>query len=603
MESLYEPLLVEIAWEVCNQVGGIYTVIRSKVAAMVEHWGDQYCLVGPYLDDRVMAEFEVIDDLSDPFGRAVKRLREQNLDVLYGRWLVTGKPRVVLLNPACAETRLNDLKYILWDSYRIDSSVQDELVNNILAFGEMVKQFLAELANRKTCKRPVIAHFHEWLAASCLPDLAKLDCPALRSVFTTHATQLGRYLAMNDVQFYQNLYTVDVQDAAKHYGIETQVHIERMAAQHADVLTTVSEVTGRECEALLGRKPEVILPNGLNIKRFAVTHEVQNLHQRYKERIHTFVMAHFFHSYSFDLDETLYFFTAGRYEFVNKGYDLVLEAMRRLNTRMKRKCMTKKIILFIVTKRPYHTINPQVFESRAAMEEIHNTVRAIKDQIGERLFYEATAHYDQQFPQLNDFVDEYWRLRYRRIVQSWKTSTLPIIVTHNLVDDRNDEVLNFLRRAELFNKPEDPVGVIYHPDFITTTNPLFNMEYNQFVRGCHLGIFPSYYEPWGYTPLECIASGVPAITSDLAGFGTYVMRNLPEEIGNGITVVKRNDRDFDEAADQLTYQLLSFVNMSKRERIFLRNHVESLAEHFAWEKLVRNYEEAYRLALQQPPRS
>jgi len=219
------------------------------------------------------------------------------------------------------------------------------------------------------------------------------------------------------------------------------------------------------------------------------------------------------------------------------------------------------------------------------------------------LFYEATAHYDQQFPQLNDFVDEYWRLRYRRIVQSWKTSTLPIIVTHNLVDDRNDEVLNFLRRAELFNKPEDPVGVIYHPDFITTTNPLFNMEYNQFVRGCHLGIFPSYYEPWGYTPLECIASGVPAITSDLAGFGTYVMRNLPEEIGNGITVVKRNDRDFDEAADQLTYQLLSFVNMSKRERIFLRNHVESLAEHFAWEKLVRNYEEAYRLALQQPPRS
>ncbi|MBO9700673.1 MAG: glycosyltransferase [Sporocytophaga sp.] len=589
-----DTLLVEIAWEVCNQVGGIYTVIRSKVPSMIEKWDENYCLIGPYVHSRMPAEFEPVENEDDPFYQAAKQLRSFGYEVHYGYWLVSGKPRVVLLNPFSIYNKLNEVKYILWEHHGISSPEGDDLINQVIAFGHLVKLYFAELT--LVTDKKIIGHFHEWMAGTAIPAIRRDNLQAT-TVFTTHATLLGRYLAMNDAHFYDHLPFYDWEKEAVNFNIETSVKIERAAAHGAHVFTTVSEVTARECASLLGRNADLILPNGLNIERFTALHEFQNLHKEYKEKIHQFIMGHFFHSYSFDLDKTLYFFTSGRYEYKNKGFDLTLEALARLNWRMRQENMDMTVVMFFVTKQPYHSINPAVLQSRAVMEEIRQDCKAIEKQVGERLFNEAAASGDITMPNLNNFVDEYWRLRLRRTLQSWKSNHLPFVVTHNLIHDQYDDILSFLRTANLVNNWYDRVKIVYHPDFISPTNPLFGMEYGQFVRGCHLGIFPSYYEPWGYTPLESIASGVPAVTSDLSGFGDYILSNIPQHEEKGLYVVNRRYKSFDEAANQLTDQLYSFVKLARRERITQRNLVESSSETFDWKNLSVYYERAYDLAL------
>jgi glycogen(starch) synthase len=209
------------------------------------------------------------------------------------------------------------------------------------------------------------------------------------------------------------------------------------------------------------------------------------------------------------------------------------------------------------------------------------------------LFYSVASSRENKLPNLNDFVDDYWRLRLRRILQSWKSDTLPLVVTHNLADDYTDEILKAIRSHGLLNHRNHKVKVVYHPDFIASTNPLFGMDYTQFVRGCHLGVFPSFYEPWGYTPLESIASGVPTITSDLSGFGDYVLKTMPEHEKQGVYVTRRHHRAYHDAAEELSDQMLNFVRQSRRDRISQRNYTERASMLFDWEHLYENYRRCY----------
>ncbi len=597
-----DSLLVEVAWEVCNQVGGIYTVIRSKVPATMPAWGGRYCLLGPYFPNMAQGEFEADDGLAvhtaaDPFGAAVRTMRAQGYDVQIGTWLVTGRPRVVLINPFQAYDRLAQLKTNLWQHHGIPTADHDDLQHQVVAFGHLAKVFIQHVAAEAAGQYQLLAHFHEWMTGVAIPDLRREQVPA-KIVFTTHATLLGRYLAMNDPDFYDHLMRVDWQIEARHFNIEPAVQMERAAAHGSHVFTTVSELTVRECIYLLDRMPDAVLPNGLNIERFVAGHEFQNLHQQYKLKIHEFVISHFFQSYSFDLDKTLYLFTSGRYEYHNKGFDLTLEALARLNHRMQASGLDTNVVMFFITKRPVTSINPQVLERRALLNEVRETCRAIEEQVGERLFYAAAASPDHKLPDLSNMVDDYWRLRYRRQLQSWKTNALPAIITHNLVNDQDDDILNFLRQAKLLNNQHDRVKIVYHPDFVSPSSPLLGMEYGQFVRGCHLGVFPSYYEPWGYTPLECVARGVPAITSDLSGFGDYALLNIPDPAHNGIFVVHRQEKSFEESAEELTNMLWRFVSRNQRDRIKQRNDVESSAHLFDWKELRVHYDRAYKLALE-----
>lgn len=601
-KGIANSLLVEVSWEVCNQVGGIYTVIRSKVPTCVSRWGNNYCVLGPYLHPLVETEFEEITEAKDSFAKTVRVMREEGFDVHYGKWLITGRPNAVLLNPFSVFDRLGSIKYELWDHHDISSRDDDDLLNQVLAFGYMAKIFFTHLSMDGITNKKIIGHFHEWMAGIPIPEIRYAKIP-VSTIFTTHATLLGRYLAMNDPNFYEHLPYYHWINEARDFNIETQVRIERAAAHGSHVFTTVSDVTGNECSYLIGRTPDRILPNGLNIKRFVALHEFQNLHKENKARINQFIMSHFFPSYSFDLDKTLYFFTSGRFEYKNKGFDMVIEALARLNHRLQQDGTDITIVMFFITKQPFHSINPRVLQSRGVLEELRVTISTIKEQIGEKLFYYAPQSEDHRLPNLNHFVEDYWRLRYRRTLQSFKSNELPPIVTHNLVNDSTDPILGFLRSANLLNYEHDKVKVVYHPDFINPTNPLFGMEYDQFVRGCHLGVFPSLYEPWGYTPLECLARAVPAVTSNLSGFGDYVLRNMSNLEKKAIFVVNNKNKDFSGASQQLANQLYSFARLNRRDRIEWRNKAESSSVHFDWNNLISHYERAYQTAYEIPPDS
>ena len=590
-----KKFLVEVAWETCNQVGGIYTVIRTKVPSMVEKWGEDYLLLGPYFPQTAAAEFEALPVTDEtPVERAILSMREKGLQVHYGNWLITGKPKIVLFDIASMYDQVDAIKGRIWDNHKISTLGVEELVNQTIALGELIRIFLSHLASENKAKKDIVVHFHEWMASTCLPDLKK-DKVKISTVFTTHATMLGRYLAGNVPNFYDVLDTFDWHKEAVHYGIEAQASFERAAAQKADVLTTVSDITAKECVAFLGRIPELILPNGLNIQRFAAMHEHQNLHSLYKKRISDFVMGHFFQNQAFDLDQTLYLFTSGRFEYSNKGYDITLDALEILNRKMKEAGSKKTVIMFFITKQPYHSIDPEVLHSRAVLDEIRENCQAIQKEVGEKLFEAAASSNDLQLPDLNQFVDEYWRLRLRRTVQTWKTNSRPKVVTHLLKQE--DDIIRNLHRTQLLNNADDKVKVVYHPDFIVSTNPLFGLDYGQFVRGCHLGVFPSYYEPWGYTPLECMARGVPTVTSDLSGFGDYMMQIMRDYQQWGVSVLNRKTQNYQESAEQLANMLFKFTQQSQRDRITQRNRVESIADTFDWSNLRGYYDTAHELAV------
>jgi len=584
--------LCESAWEVCNQVGGIYTVVRSKSPYLVEHWGDRYCLVGPYFPEKSFVEFEE-HTIAEPFQGAMEAMRAAGINAVAGRWLVTGKPQVVLLPPDSVKKTVADIKYFLWQNHHVDMYVTSPLVDDVVAFGHLQRLFYGFLSERLKKEERLIGHFHEWMSASSLGDI-RHDLTNVATVFTTHATVLGRCLATGDTSYQHKIASVDWQAEAQRCGLLPEASLERIAAHSAHVFTTVSEVTARECEYLLGRRPEVLLPNGLNIERFVALHEFQNLHRLHKEKINQFVIGHFFPSYTFDLDKTLYYFTSGRYEHGNKGFNLTIESLARLNWRLTRDGADRTVVFFLITNAARRNVNADVLKQRALMDEISRDCEAIKEQVGSRLFGAvAQGHW----PRFDDLVDEYWRLRLRRDLQAWRTKRYPSVVTHDLADEAGDPILVQLRACHLNNAPEDRVKVVYNPQFISSADLLFRMDYDQFVRGSHLGVFPSLYEPWGYTPLECVALGIPTITSDMAGFGTYVLNTMVDHYENGIMVVRRRNVSFEDAAEQMTEFMYQVAMLDRRERIALRNSVEATSEYFDWHNLGLHYDEAHEMAL------
>lgn len=344
--------LFEIAWEVCNQVGGIYTVIRSKVPDMKSIWGENYSVIGPYFNNN---EFEEEENQDDILCQVVHKLREEGIDAHYGTWLISGRPKAILLNPFSAYNKLADIKYQMWEDHDISFESHDELLDQVVAFGYCVFRFNQVYEALTKGKQDTVFHFHEWMAGVAVPLMRKENCSS-KIVFTTHATLLGRYLAMNDPEFYERLEWVDWEKEAKYFNILPQVKIERAATHGSHTFSTVSQITGEECKYLLHREPDCLLPNGLNVSRYEALHEFQNLHLTYKKKIQDFIKGHFFPSYSFDLDKTLYFFTSGRFEFKNKGFDLTLESLARLNAMIKDAGLDITVVMFFITKKPTTSI-------------------------------------------------------------------------------------------------------------------------------------------------------------------------------------------------------------------------------------------------------
>ena len=591
-DASLQPLLFECAWEVCWQLGGIYTVLKTKAPAMQRRWDDRYFLVGPYNPATAAVEFE--ERPTEGWIRVVlDRLREAGMPAHYGQWLIPGRPKAILLDHRARFGNLHNDKYLMWKDHHISTDASDGEVNEVIAFGFAVTEFFRILTEVQP-GRPVLAHFHEWMGGVAVPRIAHLKIP-VTTIFTTHATLLGRYLASDYPDFYSNLDHIDPDKEAARYNIYPRFAIERAAAHASTVFTTVSEVTAVEAEKLLGRPADVILPNGLNIQRFTALHEFQNLHRAYKEKIHKFVMGHFFPSYTFDLDRVLYVFTSGRYEYRNKGMDMFIESLWRLNQRLRNIPAPPTVVAFIITRAATRNINVQVLQNQSMFEDLQNTCHQVEKDMGEVLFRAAATG---RMPTFQELLTQDNNMKLKRAMHAWRTSRQPTIVTHDMVDDNNDPILKHLRYRHMFNAADDPVKIVFHPEFASATSPLLNLDYEQFVRGCHVGLFPSYYEPWGYTPMEALAMGVPAVTTDLCGFGNYVERHISDAESQGIKVLKRRWQGFDQCSDDMCDYLMSICQLSRRQRIELRNRAERLSEMFDWTQLAQHYHDAHQMALE-----
>ncbi|XP_059621008.1 glycogen [starch] synthase [Phlebotomus argentipes] len=593
----------EVAWEAANKVGGIYTVIRSKAYVSTEELGDQYCLIGPYKDACARTEVEEYEfPRGNPYEAAVNAVRAMGFKVHTGRWLVDGAPQIILFEIGSAAWRMDEFKGELWNATAIGVPHLDIECNDAIILGYMVATFLREFKDsveqysRENDLGParIVSHFHEWQAGVGLIALRtrKVD---VATVFTTHATLLGRYLCAGNTDFYNNLDKFSVDEEAGKRQIYHRYCLERAASHLSHIFTTVSEITGYEAEHLLKRKPDIITPNGLNVKKFSAIHEFQNLHAMAKEKIHDFVRGHFYGHFDFNLDKTLYFFIAGRYEFSNKGADIFIEALARLNHYLKNQMPDVTVVAFLIFPAKTNNFNVESLRGHAVTKSLRDTLQTIQQQIGKRMYETCLTG---RLPESSDILMKDDIVKIKRCLYALQRDGMPPITTHNVVDDWNDAVLNAIRRCNLFNTTGERVKVVFHPEFLNSTNPLFGLDYEDFVRGCHLGVFPSYYEPWGYTPAECTVMGIPSVTTNLSGFGCFMQEHIADPKSYGIYIVDRRFISLEGSVQQLSSFMLDFCKLNRRQRIIQRNRTERLSELLDWRNLGIYYRQARVKALQ-----
>lgn len=589
-------MLFEVSTEAANRVGGIYSVIKSKAPVTTAEYGDRYTLIGPLNRASAAVEVEPLIPTNPELAETIQNMQARGIGLVYGRWLIEGAPRILLIDTKTGYRWLDEWKADLWNTAGIPSPPGDDETNEAVVFGYLVAWFLGEFVSHER-KRAIIAHFHEWLAGVALP-LTKKRRIDVTTIFTTHATLLGRYLCAGSVDFYNNLQYFDVDAEAGKRGIYHRYCIERAAAHATDVFTTVSHITAYESEHLLKRKPDGVLPNGLNVKKFSAMHEFQNLHQQSKEKIHDFVRGHFYGHNDFEPENTLYFFTAGRYEYRNKGVDMFIESLARLNHSLKSSGSKMTVVAFIIMPAKTTSLTVEALKGQAVIKSLRDTVGVIEREVGKRLFDRSVQwHEGEDVPEHKDLLTSADRVMLRRRLFAMKRNTLPPVVTHNMANDADDPILNQIRRVQLFNHPSDRVKVIFHPEFLNSANPVLPLDYDDFVRGTHMGIFPSYYEPWGYTPAECTVMGVPSITTNLSGFGCYMEELIENASDYGIYIVDRRMKGIDDSVNQLASYMFSFASKSKRQRINQRNRTERLSDLLDWKRMGLEYVKARQLAL------
>ncbi|XP_034298026.1 glycogen [starch] synthase, liver [Pantherophis guttatus] len=586
-------LLFEVSWEVTNKVGGICTVIQTKAKTTLEEWGENYFLLGPYFEHNVKTQVELCEPPNAAVKKAMDVIKANGYQVYFGRWLIEGSPYVVLFDIASAAWNLDKWKGEFWEASHIGIPYHDREANDALIFGSLIAWFLKELASQFEEKPNVIAHFHEWQAGPGL-ILCRFRKIPIATIFTTHATLLGRYLCAASIDFYNHLDQFDIDKEAGERQIYHRYCMERASVHCAHVFTTVSQITAIEADHMLKRATDVVTPNGLNIKKFSAMHEFQNLHATNKARIQEFVRGHFYGHLDFNLEKTLFFFIAGRYEFSNKGADMFLEALSRLNFLLRVHRSDVTVVVFFIMPANTNNFNVETLKGQAVRKQLWDTAHSVKEKFGKKL-YEALLR--GEIPDMNKIIDRDDLTIMKRAIYSTQRQSLPPVTTHNMIDDSSDPILSTIRRIGLFNNRTDRIKVILHPEFLSSTSPLLPMDYEEFVRGCHLGVFPSYYEPWGYTPAECTVMGIPSVTTNLSGFGCFMQEHVADPAAYGIYIVDRRFRSPDESCNQLTQFLYAFCQQSRRQRIVQRNRTERLSDLLDWRYLGRYYMHARHLAL------
>ncbi len=547
-ELLTPDYIFESSWEVCNKVGGIYTVLSTRAKTLQEAFPDRIIFIGPdFWKEKDCPYFEEDKSLLAEWQWEAK---EQGLKVRVGRWTVPGEPVAILVDFNPYFEKKNEIYGWLWEHYGVDSlhayGDYDEASMFSYAAALVVESFYnSQLSTLTTHTSPlkVVYHANEWMCGLGALYL-KNKVPQIATVFTTHATSIGRSIAGNQKPLYDYLFAYNGDQMAQELNMESKHSIEKQTAHYVDCFTTVSDITANECVELLDKPVDVVLPNGFDnsfVPKAQAFTRKRNLARRKMLQVANALLGE-----NLD-DDTIIVSTSGRYEFRNKGIDVFVEAMNRL---LRDRNLKKNVLAFI-------DVPGWVGEPR----------QDLKERLENGLPYDTPLEVPQ--------------------------------VTHWLHNMGHDNVLNMLKFYDMHNRHEDKVKVIFLPCYLDGTDGILNLTYYDVVLGNDLCIYPSYYEPWGYTPLEAVAFKVPCVTTDLAGFGLWANKVFGHvgQLEDGVKVIHRTDYNYSEVADLIKDTVSEYSNYTKKQIDACRKKADALSKKALWSEFIKYYYEAYDIAL------
>lgn len=532
--------LFETSWEVCNKVGGIYAVLSTKARMLVEQFGDRLLFIGPdvwseenpspYFKERKSALKYAAQKLELPWGIRIRA----------GKWNVPGSPQVVLISPGDTSKHLPEIYGHIWERYGVDSlhayGDYDESCAFSVASAIVIMKLMEFL---KVNPAKTVAHFNEWTTGMGLLYLQD-KCPAVSSIFTTHATSIGRSICGNGKPLYEYFHNYDGDQMARELNMESKHSLEKAAAHAADCFTTVSDVTARECEQLLRRRPDVVTPNGFEPDFVPRTVKYNKLRREGRERLLKIAGTLTGREYPAD---TFLMATSGRHEYRNKGLDMFLDSVARIGAEIP---FGREALAFILV--PGWTKGPSIPLQKVLEEGTPGPLS-------------------------------------------------PDWLTHRLNNEDSDEVCVRIRQLSAAGAL-DRVKVIYVPCYLDGTDGIVEISYYDILPAFDLTIFPSYYEPWGYTPLESVAFGVPTITDNKAGFGQWVLDNCSTGIERcGVEVVNRDDTNYNEACHAIADTAISYLLTDANGRLQARNMAFLTSAKCDWKYFISHYDMAFSLAL------
>jgi glycogen synthase len=553
IETKYTPdYIFESSWEVCNKVGGIYTVLSTKANSLQKIHKDQIFFVGPDIwVERESPWFKEDEELyADWINHASQT---QQLQIRAGRWNVPGEPIVFLIKFEQFMDRHNELYAKMWQDFDVDSidSYGDYKESTMFAYatGLLIESFY-RFHHLESCD--VIAHFNEWMLGAGALYIKKY-VPKIATMFTTHATTIGRSIAGNNLPLYSNLHEYNGDQMARQLNVSAKHSIEKTVAKNVDCFTTVSDITAEESAQLLQKRSDIVTPNGFEKDFIPKGLKYKRAHNKARKALVNVAEKTIGHAVHRD---ALLVGISGRYEYKNKGIDVFIDSMKHLQSLTE---LTRDVIAFIMVpawiKGPREDLQ-QLLSNKNSTEPLE-----LQD---------------------NGYAESY------------------PFVTHRLFEPEHDRVVNHIRHSGLQNQKKNRVKIIFVPSYLNGDDGIFNMDYYDLLIGLDMSVFPSYYEPWGYTPHESVAFAIPTITTSLSGFGAWARKEGDYKSGldDGIEVIYRNDYNYNEVVEELANLIFDFSLKSAEQVAMLKEKATELSDKADWAHFIKHYRQAYGKALQ-----
>lgn len=548
-DRLFPDYIFESSWEVCNKVGGIYAVLSTRAKTLKEKLGDNLIFIGP--DCWGENKCPYIEEDTKLLKAWKEQAASEGLNVKVGRWNIPGTPVAILVDFKPFFDKKNEIYADMWNKYNVDSlhayGDYDEASMFSYAAALVVESYYNYYISKKKRANKTIYHANEWMTG--LGALYINDrLPQIATIFTTHATSIGRSIAGNNKPLYEYLEAYNGDQMAVELNMESKQSIEKQTAAHVDCFTTVSEITARECAELLDKPVDVVLPNGFEDDFVPQGKEFDIKREAARKRLLDITRALTGDEVS---DDAVIISTSGRYEWRNKGIDVFIEAVNRL--RLSADQINNEVVAFI---------------------EVPAWVNSKRDDLAERLEKMANG-------------------------ERFDTPLDTPVITHWLNEQQNDRALGMMNWLGMHNQKGEKVKLVFIPCYLTGDDGIVNLSYFDVILGNDLCIYPSYYEPWGYTPLEAVAFKVPCITTDLAGFGLWAHSECggKSTLDNGVEVIHRTDYNYNDVAEDIKQTVIKYANATKNKQTRMRNNARALSQKALWTHFIEYYYNAYDFAL------